>query len=455
MKNLKIAQLFAAATLCSGLAGAQEIDFNNLPSITEIKNQASRIQVSVPKANGPEARAQKELTIMLFINGKNNLSKYVDIDMNEMETVGSTDKVNIVVQAGRMAYTPPSNPGYPGGWDDYDYPGNGGWHPGYPGWHPQPYMMKSDSNWTGVRRYYVTKDNDTATLGSQLVQELPKTDMGDWNQLAEFAQWARANYPAKKFMLVVWNHGDGWKTKSLEKKGPIAKGISYDDETGNGITTVQLGLALAKMGGVDIYASDACLMQMQEVVYELKNYAPVIVGSEETEPGDGWDYNAFLTRLVATNLSPEATAKAAVEGYGASYSAKGQAVTLSAVRSRETEALRQLTDQWVDLAMKEDKAKLKEAVSASTAFEAVDSRDFLHFLALAGEKVPALKAKGAEMISLVNNRMMIKNANVGDKFKNASGLAMYLPTSGFDANYSKLALSKAGKWDEFMQWLNK
>ena len=37
----------------------------------------------------------------------------------------------------------------------------------------------------------------------------------------------------------------------------------------------------------------------------------------------------------------------------------------------------------------------------------------------------------------------------------AGGLAIYLPASGFDVNYSKLALSKAGKWDEFMQWLNK
>ena len=69
-------------------------------------------------------------------------------------------------------------------------------------------------------------------------------------------------------------------------------------------------------------------------------------------------------------------------------------------------------------------------------------------------RVLSLRAKGEEIASLVTNRMMIKNAPLGDSFKNAGGLAIYLPTSGFDANYSKLALSKAGKWDEFMQWLN-
>jgi hypothetical protein len=49
--------------------------------------------------------------------------------------------------------------------------------------------------------------------------------------------------------------------------------------------------------------------------------------------------------------------------------------------------------------------------------------------------------------------MMIKNAPVGDAYKNAGGLAIYLPSSGFDANYSKLAMSKTGNWDEFMQWM--
>ncbi|HNW45247.1 MAG TPA: clostripain-related cysteine peptidase, partial [Elusimicrobiales bacterium] len=399
--------------------------------------------------------------IMLFLNGKNNLAKYVDYDMNEMEQVGSTDKVNIVVEAGKVKAPPaPSYPDYPGGWDDYDNPWGGippgGIHPGiHPGGMP-PFRNKQAAAgaWeAGVRRYYVTKDANASALASQLVEELPKADMGDWNHLAEYVQWAKTNYPAKKYMLVVWNHGDGWKTKSLGAESAIAKGISYDDETGNGITTVQLGQALAKAGGVDIYASDACLMQMAEVVYELKNYAPVIVGSEETEPGDGWDYTAFLTRMMASNLAPEAVAAAAVEGYAASYSAKGKAVTLSAVRAASAEPLRLLTDQWVGLAMKQDKAKLMEALNEATAFEAVDSRDLPHFLSLAGKKIPALKAKGLEIAALISGKMMIKNSPTGDQFKNAGGLAIYLPSYSFDSNYSKLALSKTGQWDEFMQWM--
>jgi len=260
----------------------------------------------------------------------------------------------------------------------------------------------------------------------------------------------------------VWNHGDGWTTKN-------AKGISYDDETGNNITSVQLGQALAKIGGVNIYASDACLMQMAEVVYELKNSAPVIVGSEETEPGDGWNYAAFLSRLDSANLSTEAVAKAAVDGYLAAYAEKKTGVTMSAVRTAQAEPLRALTDQWAELAMKEDKETIKKAAKESLGFKGASSRDLLHFLSLAGEKAPALKAKGEEIAALVTDKMLIKNLGSGapslvpyapvagsapsPTYADARGLAIYLPIYGFDDNYLKVAMSKDGKWDEFIKWL--
>ncbi len=460
MKKTDISKLLLASAFLAAPLSAQSTD--GLPSVKEIISQARSGGVSAPLPALPQdARTPKDWTIMVFMNGKNNLSSYVHTDMNEMEQAGSTGKVNVVVEAGRTAYTPPYDPG--GGYDDYPdvNPWGGGSHPGYPGWHPvPPYLSKAGKDaaagseaWTGVRRYYILKDTDTAVTGSRLLEELPRTDMGDWNQLVEFAKWAKANYPARKYMLIVWNHGDGWKTKS---PGAAAlKGISYDDETGNGITTVQLGQALAGMGGVDIYASDACLMQMAEVVYELRNSAPVIVGSEETEPGDGWDYGAFLSRLDPYSLAPEAVAKAAVEGYNASYSAKGKGVTMSAVRTSAAEPLRALLDQWADLAMTQDKAKLKEALNESLGFSGADSRDLLNFLSLAGARLPALQAKGAEIAALVSGRMLIKNAPAGDSFRNALGLGVYLPSYGFDVNYLKLSLSKAGKWDEFVQWLVK
>ena len=88
-------------------------------------------------------------------------------------------------------------------------------------------------------------------------------------------------FPAKKTMLVIWGHGAGYR------------GIAYDDVSNNHISVPQLGSALAnitKTTGrkLDIFATDASFMQMASVAYEIKDYAKVIVGSEESIPAQGY-----------------------------------------------------------------------------------------------------------------------------------------------------------------------
>ena len=457
MIKVEFKTLLAAAFLA---APAAATDFDGLPSVKELAGQAKSAEVSVPAPSAPrDARAVKDWTIMVFMNGKNNLSEYVVKDMNEMEKVGPTDNINIVTQAARMKYTPPSHGG--GGYDDYpDYPGYPGWHPGLPGgFHQLPPMLNkatrdAGTDWTGVRRYLVTKDGDNAALSSTMLQDLGSVDMGDWKQLAEFGKWVKANYPAKKYLLIVWNHGSGWEMRGPR---PVIRGISYDDETGHGINPVDLAAAVRGMGGVDIYASDACLMQMAEVDYELKDAAKIIVGSEETEPGDGWAYDFFLSRVESNknNLTPEVMAAAAVQGYKAYYAGVGTAVTQSALRTSGLAGFRALLDQWAALVMKEDKAMVKEAMNAAVGFEGAGSRDLIHFLknVHAGAKSPALRAKTPEVMNYFYKKVFIDNGASGDKFKEASGLAVYLPGWSFDENYNKLAWARDGQWPALVKWL--
>ena len=50
---------------------------------------------------------------------------------------------------------------------------------------------------------------------------------------------------------------------------------------------------------------DASLMQRMEVAYEIKDHTDVVVGSEESPPGEGYVYDRFLSDLAANpNLSP-------------------------------------------------------------------------------------------------------------------------------------------------------
>ena len=126
-----------------------------------------------------------EWTVMVYLDADNNLESVGIDDINEMEMVGSTSEVNIVVQVDRIPYSvlASSNQGYA---DDI-----------------------SNGNWTTTRRYYVTQDFNPILINSPLKIDLGELNMGDPQTLVDFASWAAINYPAKKYLLVIWNHGGG------------------------------------------------------------------------------------------------------------------------------------------------------------------------------------------------------------------------------------------------------
>ena len=152
---------------------------------------------------------------MYFINGKNNLESSALMDMNALEQVGSNGKVKIAVELGRM------NGQYEG--DDH-----------------------AEGDWTGVRRYLVTKDADSARITSPILQDLGRADMGSWKELAAFIKWSKANFPARRYALVLWDHGNGWEPVSDSNSGDFynLKGFSLDDETGHEFSLPQMAEAL-------------------------------------------------------------------------------------------------------------------------------------------------------------------------------------------------------------------
>ena len=67
---------------------------------------------------------------------------------------------------------------------------------------------------------------------------------------------------------------------------------------------------------------DACLMNMLEIHYQIRDAALFCVGSEEVEPGDGWPYNTVLSALAAEpSITPLDLSVAIVDKYTRSYRA--------------------------------------------------------------------------------------------------------------------------------------
>ncbi|HVT13895.1 MAG TPA: clostripain-related cysteine peptidase [Fimbriimonadaceae bacterium] len=194
-------------------------------------------------------------TVIVFMNASNDLWPYSTLNMNQMEKVAQNPDVRFVVE-----------------WKEST-------------------NVDSSSTFNSTRRYLVKADT-TSNIASQVIQDLgPGYDMGSAVNMADFIAWAKANYPADRYCVVVWNHGKGWMRAESQSRG-----VSYDAETGHHIDTWQLSQAFGN-GVNDIVAWDSSLMQQIEVDDEIRDKATYIVGSEESPPAAGYPYDTIFAHF--------------------------------------------------------------------------------------------------------------------------------------------------------------
>ncbi len=232
-------------------------------------------------------QATKPWTVLVYMNGANNLDTFALANFNQMETVGSTANLNIVVQFKRGSGTDPNGSGY--------------------------VFDSSEGGWSGTRRYYVTQDSNTSQMNSELISTNSTIDMGSPTTLQAFVQWGIASFPAQHYCLLIWNHGSGWRSETVGSTSKAAKatasagltraattrGISFDDVSGDYIKTTDLPAAIDMGSGRkwDLLVYDCSLMQMAEVDYQVKDKTNLILGSEESPPGGGYPYDQILADL--------------------------------------------------------------------------------------------------------------------------------------------------------------
>ena len=453
-----IKNTIAAATLLVLALGfapaARALNWEDIPGNSFTPSSAAA--PAPAPAQALPARKVKEWTVMVFINAKNNLELSGLYNVNDMETVGSDDKVNIVVELGRM---------------------NG-----------QAGDTDADGDWTGSRRLYIKKDADMDKITSPVVNTSPVVDMGDYKRVVDFVAWAKKTYPARKYMLVLWDHGAGW-LDPLRQINRSGKGISFDDETNNYIRTRQIGSILKEAGKVDVLAYDACLMQMGEVAFEVKDNASVLLGSEEAVPGAGYPYGLILGALAERPaIGAEELGSLAVDYFKRYYDAAGVRAQLSAIRSSKLAGLGVKTAEFAALAREvNDREALKAArtgVIRYDIFGANDDPDMkLSFYGdlyqyaglvangLAGTdvKTAALKARTAELQEYIDNEVVINNKasgynRIGHELSESHGLSVYLPPADLRAvqlrvesinemKYTAYQFDKAVKWHDFVTYL--
>ena len=171
----------------------------------------------------------------------------------------------------------------------------------------------------GSERWF-TKGIDDSTVGRYVISggKLEKAkmldssmSMSDPRNLTDFIKWTRENYPADRYMLVLWDHGGGF-----------ALGYGEDDlnkrADGESLMTASEIVGAIKDSDTifDLIGFDACLMQNVEYANALEPYADYYLASEETEPGTGWFYTAGFGKLAEDPaMSTEDFSKAMISSY--------------------------------------------------------------------------------------------------------------------------------------------
>jgi hypothetical protein len=415
-------------------------------------------------------KTEKQWTVMVYLAGDNNLDSAGVIDLKEMKKVGSTDRINVIAQ--------------------FDRQGRG----------------------LSTNRYYIRKGS---TLPKDIVGSLGETNMGDPRVLEDFIQWGVKNYPSRHYLLVVWNHGNGWNDENvyrfarntlklnirrrgkvvLAAKGAVKdsvsirriraiggkkfrravfntsimkavkiRGIAYDDDAQDFLDNIEMKRVLLSMKKIlkhkiDILGMDACLMSMAEVAYQLRDSVLLTVGSEEVEPGDGWPYDRILAKLIKKpTMMPNELATIIVNEYLASYPANA-GVTQSACDLAKSGVLASTVDQLADTLS----SHLADGVAQATivvcrlqtqSYESPDYIDLYDFCDLLESKAgfdDIREACSAVKNAIQRDGVIIRSGYKGKKVEHSNGLSIYFPQKSLSSLYATLDFTKKTSWGKFLE----
>lgn len=248
-----------------------------------------------------------EWTVLAYMAADCNLAPYMFDDLWELKRIGSNKDVNVLTM--------------------FDGP------------------LLTDS--------FFARLNPNTTLGQDIILRFNELRSSDASTISLALRLASA-YPAKRRLLILGGHGQGWKGVLLDQN----IGLLYTKEPGRVFlpgpgsecdarlracltrTQARLNLELEKAHGpqtpYDILAFDACYMGSAEAVAAFSDFANLLVVSEDQVPGDGFAYGSILGGLLNNpGQSPLDLATAIVTSTNLMYRTTDPArkITLAALAS--------------------------------------------------------------------------------------------------------------------------
>ena len=335
----------------------------------QVKVEPQSQEVELCTKEGCREVNYREWLVLIYMDGDNSLSEYVDKDISELAQVKYSPMVKVVAMA--------------------DYYGNDG----------------------GV----VIESSDET--GKLVKREIPEPDMGAQSTLEGFIKRNMDRYPALKTALILWNHGDGWRSSRF---------ATYDQSQASYLFMYRLtdGLRELQSEGysVNLIGFDECLMGMAEVFYDVGVFADAVVASELYEPGRGWNYAEIMEKL---NREPYLNAyqlgKVIVDAYRNNYREDEDITMTMTVLSREeieklVGGINQLAGELSEESFSQFKAAREKAVEVPDT-NYIDLYSFV-------KELPFSSARGIEEV--------IENAYSFSSAEEFKGISIYFPKSKED-----------------------
>ena len=305
------------------------------------------------------------------------------------------------------------------------------------------------------------------------VQENGEVNMGAYETLRDFLAFAKQWYPAKRYILLLYDHGLGWR------------GACRDDTTdptkNEWLTPDEMQRALAETGGVDLIAfTGPCLMGAIETAYELRDCTDVYLGSEETSGYAHWmdalgsahtrlDRDPDMSTVVLGELLMDF-----IEAYYPEHRSKWSTlslITMSAIRTDRLPALTEAVDRFAEALLEHlgggDATAIAEARERTQAFGfegyTIDLCDFAEHCS----ELPSLEAAASQVVECLEACVIAEYHDPAHS--GAHGLTVYFPSPPpggnqrgaiFDKLYysyrteypqTGLDFTEDTDWDEFLE----
>jgi hypothetical protein len=418
---------------------------------------------------------KKAYTIVIYIAADNDLHPFAWKNIKQMENIGSSDNVNVIVQLNTPGYLNPT----------------------------KRYVIKKG------KRLLVPADGPAPTQ---------KLNSGSPQTLIDCVAWAMKYYPADNLVINLWDHGSGVydpissriinssdlfkfneETNELELDRTIgytermdelankddneqedyrqnSRGICFDETFKSYMNNQDLKFALSEiqnkvLGGkkISVLWFDACLMAMLEIANLAKDHVDYLVASEEVEYASGSNYELVLRPLLDTVLTPKDFACHIVNCYEKAYQFITRDYTQSAMELSgiaAVEANVHAVASQLLLALQDQKnnsvtrllqqCKTRPFCICFEERSYIDLRNFYMNLQANLQHISLNNATNEGSIRFALVRLLdqginlintaVVNNKVGSNLQKAGGISIYFPERGIFASYPKCNFAKSNNW---------